>query len=188
MSDDFVSAIESLKTRISTLWLLLPMLEESFNNDAESAAANARKSKTRIDIDAIGKHTLFKVKKETANELRAAAAIATKLGIELVSCRKMAIAIEGGIDVPKPEQFTFDAVVELDRLIAAIKSTNDDGKDIRKQQALVLWNAGSTWSNVCATIDKTQDWKAFSQEIKRYAESTGQIIRVGKPGMKRTIE
>ena len=175
MSADIIEAIESLKTQISTLWLSLPLMNDAFIKEAESAAAKAKRSKCRLDLDKLGDSELRRFKNDLASELRAAAAMATERGIELATCRKLAAAIDGGIDTPKPELFTFDAVVELDRLIESVRSSIDDGRDEHKQRALELWNkGGKSWTKIAIEIKDFRDGPTLAKVIRTYAENTSQ--------------
>ena len=53
------------------------------------------------------------------------------------------------------------------------------------QKALTQWNAGETWRNICEKLSGDGDeWKAFSQAVKRYAKRQALFVRTGSPGTK----
>lgn len=64
------------------------------------------------------------------------------------------------------------------------KEPERDDDDLH-QKALTEWNAGDTWKNICEKLSGDGDeWKAFSQAVKRYAKRQALVVRKGSPGTK----
>ncbi|MEO1530414.1 MAG: hypothetical protein AAFX06_33920 [Planctomycetota bacterium] len=61
----------------------------------------------------------------------------------------------------------------------------DDAERKTKDAALAIWQSGGTWKDVAEKLGRETDSKgvdATKQEIRRYAESQGITLRIGKPG------
>ena len=78
-----------------------------------------------------------------------------------------------------------DAKAYLLAMMDQMKQTPARDDDKLHEKALSEWNAGATWKNICKKLTgKPDDWKKFSQAVKRYATRKDQTIRTGSPGVK----
>lgn len=70
----------------------------------------------------------------------------------------------------------------LDDVICVLLSEKVQS-DQRKARALFLANEGMTWPEIAELIDGDRSgWKALSQEIQRYSEKTGKLLKERKSG------
>ncbi len=124
-----VRGVENLKANVKRLWLLLPMLEDQFIKHAEREGELANESKLRLNIDKLQDDffdsEFHKYKEALAAELRAVVNIAKEsFDLELPTCRRMAIAVEGGFLGSDPLPFTNETIAELEQLVTQIQDKN----------------------------------------------------------------
>jgi hypothetical protein len=80
--------------------------------------------------------------------------------------------------------YTDPDTVDCDEVAATTEPVAQDPDDADRQRGLELWNSKKNWSKVNESLGRSPGQKkATTQEIKRYAERTGQYIRTGKPGV-----
>lgn len=134
-----VQAIELLQSRLRTLGLHLDAFNDEFNQEVEATIKQSKRSKKKPSIELASWKAMQKYKENLRDELRGAIFLGSEHGVELVVCRKLAIALDSGAD---PIPFVFDADVELERLIEKMLGQNDpwikvELKDIKINRSTV---------------------------------------------------
>jgi hypothetical protein len=93
------------------------------------------------------------------------------------------VAILQEVASKRSEHIETAVVPIIARLRVAYASTNDDQDYVEKMRALELWNSGRTWPEVAEEIRQDREqWRAVSEEVKRFAKKHNLFIRKGKSG------
>jgi hypothetical protein len=144
-----VQAVELLQSRLRTLGLHLDVLSHEFNQEVETTIKRSKRGQSKPSIELASWAAMRGYKENLRDELRGAIMLGSEHGIELVSCRKLSVALDSGND---PIPFVFDAVVELEQLIEKLLGNDDPWINVKVLDTI---SRQTTWRH---SEDKSRDY------------------------------
>ena len=153
-SKELLLALEYLRRELGLFSLKWDMFEHEFNQEVAETIKKAKRTKRKPGVELASWTAWHEYNQELRADLIEAARLGTKHGMDLPAIRNLAVALEGGFDMPKSIQFVFDAKVEIERLIEAVQSPIDDPWVFVRVKDCTL-HRQTVWNHSC---DESRDY------------------------------
>ena len=179
--EQLIEALELLRNELGLFNLKSDVLRHEFNQEVDATIKKAKRTKRKPSIELASWVALDKYNTELRADLLEAARLgSSERKIDLPAIRKLAVALEGGFDMPDPIQFVFDAMVEIDRLLEAEREPIEDPWVFVKQTNAI--SRQKVWSHA---KDESRDYIRKTDTDGIYEIRQSQLHKYLTPSMVR---